>query len=203
MTPLTFDQIQLALLKKYGDDAHRAPAYFSKLIPVPAASYQVTETQAVIRQLTGYGCPPAFHELLARWDFTNLNVAGFSFGFKDSFAEKLLSNNRPDAVNGWWDEAFEERPKTLLFIAQGDPYVILLDVQTGAVLAYQAGNGATTAVKIAGDLSICIRTLSTIQLYQPTPSLGGLNETEIQGVLGNDCDEQFWAEQIRHWAEFN
>lgn len=203
MTPLTFDQIEEALTNNYGDDARRAPDYFAKLIPTPAAADQATQVRVAVQRLTGCDCPAALDEMLSRWDFTNLNVAGFSFGFKGSFAERLISNNRPDAVNSWWDEAFEERPQTWLFVAQGDPYVILLDAQTGAVLAYQAEDGATAAVKIASDLSMCIRTLSTIQVYKPSLSSEILAFNDIKEILGDNCDEEFWEEQIRHWANFN
>jgi hypothetical protein len=204
MTPLTFDQIQLMLSDKYGEQALRAPDYFAELIPQPAPSTQAAEVQAAVQQLTGCDCSPDLKAMLSRWDFMHLNVAGFSFGFRGTFAERLVMNNQPDAANAWWeDETFGPRPPTRLFIAQSDPYVMVLDVQTDEVLAYIDDHGANTAVKIAGSLSMCLRMLSTVQVYKPADPLHGLTVAEIKDVLGEDCDEQFWEEQIRHWAQFN
>ena len=145
----------------------------------------------------------SLENLFARWDFTNLNVAGFSFGFKGSFAQRLIENNREDVINAWWEDAFDQRPKTQLFVAQGDPYVIIVDVQTDAVSAYPASDGAHTAKNIAGDLATCLRALVSVQVYKPSAPTDSLTIADIRDALGADCDEQFWTEQIRHWSEFN
>lgn len=203
MTPLTFDQIDAALRRNYGEKANSFPDYYSDLLPSPSSATQLSDVQAAVQQLAGNGCPPAFEEVLSRWDLTNLNVAGFSFGFKGSFAGRLLSNNQWGNANSWWDDAFTERPKTWLFIAQGDPYVILLDVQSGDVLAYQAADGANTAMKIAGDFSTCLRMLSTVQLHKADSALEYLTVSDIKAAVGADCDDRFWTEQIDHWTQFN
>lgn len=201
MNLLTVAQIEVALAARYGKKASQFPDFFGELIPKVASVAQATEVSTVIRKLTDRDCSTAMIDLWERWDFTRLNVANFNFGYKSTFAERLEDDNRSDAIGGWWEGAFEQRPKTLLFIAQGDPYVILLDMQSEAVLAYQAGDGAMTAVKIASDLTRCVRMLSTIQLFKPEGSATVLTIAEVKFVLGEDCDERFWSEQIRHWSE--
>lgn len=202
MKLLTFDQIQVALLERYREDLRDFPQAFDRHIPKPASETQLNEVCVAVFQLTGYDCPPNLSAIASKWDLTHLSIANFSFGYKGTFAERLINNNRSDAVNTWWEDAFEQRPQTMLFIAQSDPYVLLLNVQTDEVLANIADEGASTAKKIASDLVTCLRMLVTIQLYRPAEH-GSLTVDEVKGVLGQDCDAQFWDEQIRHWAQFN
>lgn len=141
MNLLTLDEMEAALCNRYAEDVREFPKKFSKLIPCRPSKDQVAEVQSAVNSLTGCDCSADFVDLVSRWDFTHLNVAGFSFGFRGTFAERLVEQNRVDAVNTWWEDAFEERPVTQLFIAQGDPYVLVLDVQNDMVLAYVAGDG--------------------------------------------------------------
>lgn len=203
MNVLTLSEAQAALKERYAEDERNFPEAFSELIPRPAYEHQAVEVQSAIKQLTGCDCPADLTDLVSRWDFTHLDIAGFGFGFRGKFAERLALQNRIDAVNAWWEGAFEERPATQLFIAQGDPYVLVLDVQSDTVLAYIADEGAQTSVKIASKLSICLCMLATIQLYRTDSIEGPLTMDMVKGVLGQDCDGQFWGEQIRHWAQFN
>ncbi len=203
MNILTLDAMPSALGDKYAEDMREFPRQFSKLIPRPPAENQVTEVNTAVKLLTGCGGSADFLELMSRWDFTQLNIAGFSFGFRGTFAERLVEQNGVDAANAWWEDAFEVRPPTQLFIAQGDPYVLVLDVKSDVVLAYIASDGAQSATKIASSLSICLRMLATIQVHKPSTHGGPLAINEIMAALGHGCAEQFWSEQLRHWAQFN
>lgn len=202
MNILTLDEMQSALRQRYAEDVREFPGKFSKLIPCPPSKNQRAEVQSAIKKLTGCDCSLDLAELVGRWDFTHLDIAGFSFGFRGTFAERLVEQNRVDAVNTWWEDALEARPATRLFIAQGDPYVLLLDVKNDMVLAYIADEGAQTAVKIADKLSTCLRMLATIELHRSAVA-GPLTVHDVTGVLGPGCDQQFWDEQLRHWAQFD
>ena len=198
----TLDDLEKVLQGKYAEDVRDFPAKFAKLIPRSAPTDQAVQVQAAVKQLTGCDCSSDLIGMMTRWDFTHLNVAGFSFGYQKTFAERLIENNRSDALDTWWEDAFEQRPPTHLFIAQSDPYGLVMNVQSDAVLAYVASDGAGTAVKVAHGLSMCLRMLLTVQLF----SLGDLGSPavdDIKGALGQDCDAQFWSTQIQHWAEFN
>lgn len=202
MNLLTLEEVQTALSEKYREKAAKYPDHYAEMIPRIPTKTQAAEVQGAVKTLTGCDCSADLAEMVSRWDFTHLDVAGYGFGFRGTFAERLVEQNRTDAVNTWWEDAFEVRPATQLFVAQGDPYVLVLDVQNDTVLAYIADEGAQTAVKIADKLSTCLRMLATIQLYRPADH-GPLTVDEVKGVLGQDCDGQFWDEQIRHWAQFN
>jgi hypothetical protein len=202
MNLLTLEEVQTALSEKYREKAAKYPDHFAEMIPRIPTKTQAAEVQRAVKTLTGCDCSADLAAIVSRWDFTHLDVAGYGFGFRGTFAERLVEQNRTDAVNTWWEDAFEIRPPTQLFIAQGDPYVLVLDVKNDTVQAYIADEGAQTAVKIADKLSTCLRMLVTIQLYRPADH-GPLTFDEVKGVLGQDCDAQFWGEQIRHWAQFN
>lgn len=199
----TLDDVEEVLRDRYAEDVPDFPTKFAKLIPQAAPTDQAKEVQAAVQQLTGCDCSADLMAMMTRWDFNHLNVAGFSFGYKGTFVERLLENNRSDAVDTWWEDAFEQRPQAQLFIAQSDPYVLVLDVQSDAVLAYVDSDGAGTAVKVAHGLSMCLRMLVTVQLYRPGDLGRPLVVDDIKGALGQDCDAQFWSSQIQHWAEFN
>lgn len=201
MQLLTLEEIYHALKVTYYDSVNKYPSHFLGFIPSIASDEQLHKVANTAHQL-GVKLPASFLEMLTVWNLGLLNIANFRFGKSGDFGQELVKKNSDKCCPGWWEDQDQyTRPPSQLMIAQSDPYVALLDCDTGEILAYVAVEGAMSAEVVASDITTFIRGLGTIEIL--TGAQEDINAwcNEIRNLVGDKSSRIFWWENINHWAK--
>ncbi|MFO0968173.1 MAG: hypothetical protein U0793_21665 [Gemmataceae bacterium] len=139
--------------------------------------------------------PSSFADAASHFDFGRFTIGPVAFcNTGDYFAWLVKVNeNTSSHAHPWWGEA--QRPHDLIMIANSDPYAILLNVNTGQVLALLHGDvWAKGAFVVARDFDVFFRGLATV-LLQRRP--GGENEglaRKVAAAVGVEPENAFWLE---------
>ena len=103
--------------------------------------------------------PDDFRCLIKKIDFGNLTVGPVVFCNGGDYLKELFQLNVEMA---WWGRG--GRPKDLFVIANSDPYVIILNIKTGNILAADFEIGWQCAKKIASNFDFYLRGVGTTML---------------------------------------
>lgn len=130
--------------------------------------------------------PSEFRRIISKYDFGNFTIGPIAFCATGDFVEELIKFNESVA---WWGEG--SKPANLMMIANSDPYAIILDVNSGEVLAIDPQVDASKAITIASGFNAFIKGVGSIFLLRNnTVSKEGLAKC-INDMVGSH-DESFW-----------
>ena len=178
-------------------------AAYESLVPAEGSGAKAADIARRVDEALGQTLPASFIEALTRWDLGRARLGNIVFSLQGDYAAYLVSCNEFRAGLSWWDDrGTEERPLDRLMIAQGDPYVVLLDAASGAIETYAASDGSFTNVPVAPDLDRFLRALGTIEVTPPE----GLNPVDdvvnaLLAELGSGFDRSFWTVMVRGRAD--
>jgi SMI1-KNR4 cell-wall len=143
--------------------------------------------------------PDSFKQTILQYDFGDLALGGVWFGRKANYAEYLIKENTchtKDKKIGsyfatWWGGG--ERPSNYLSIADSDGYIILLNIETGKIMACDRTESYQEAKLIASDLRIFLQAIATVYIRLMTDKNKDLL-IDIPRVVGSVADNEFWEE---------
>lgn len=107
------------------------------------------------------GFPPDFRRLISIYDFGNLTIGPVAFCATGDYSSELIEYNEHVV---WWGES--QRPSNLIMIANSDPFAILLDVNTGDILAMDLELGWQNSVKISENFENFVKGIGTVILLR-------------------------------------
>ncbi|MBS9773903.1 MAG: SMI1/KNR4 family protein [Tenacibaculum sp.] len=132
--------------------------------------------------------PQSFKNLISKYDFGNFEICNIQFGYEDNYLtilEKL--NSEADSFNKWWQG--DKRPNNIIFIANSDPYTILLDCSNGYVYAMLSDDKWLEWRIVSTDFELFLRSIGTIFLNRDNDF-----SEEIVKIIqeNNSKDNEFW-----------
>jgi hypothetical protein len=149
----------------------------------------IVELEAVLK----VALPKSFPDLLTRFRFGGLSIGGVFFGRFDRYDEYLVTMNA-ESQFPWWGGG--ERPGDLVLIAGTDGYVVLLDVKTGRILAYDRNGNWTEAEEIASSFETFVRAAARVWFEESIPdpmAFADLLSREAGGI----SPSRFWSDRTR------
>lgn len=154
MTPmlLTMDAVRQRLEELYSD----APFDVSEfMLRQPGISADEIEE---IEQEIGTQIGPSLRDALQRYSLDRLTIGGVTLGSSEGIEDFILANN-VDPLTPWWGVGV--RPKDLILIGSSDGFAILVNVNSGKILAAHHGETKDYAQVVAGDIELFMRGLGT------------------------------------------
>lgn len=192
---LSLEQVQFGLAEKFAGYKEKFPALFAERVPKRATDSVSQDTINVIEREIGRKLPPSFERMLKAWDFGNFSIASINFSTKERYAEQFIAYNKNIPGVRWWeDQEDETRPSDFVMIAQGDPFVVLLELSTGQIFAYVTDNGSESRVPVAPGIEMFLRALGTVELKIANASSPSLFIDAVVAELGNKVSNDFWTE---------
>lgn len=131
--------------------------------------------------------PSDFRDIISQFDFGNLTIGPIAFCASGDYPDELVELNTDVC---WWGSG--SRPSNLLMIANSDPFVILLDVQSGFVLALDSDTGWESSTKVAEDFRKFLMGLGTVMLKR--------NETPDRSLLAKAVFADVGSENLEFWS---
>jgi SMI1-KNR4 cell-wall len=154
-----------------------------------------TEMIEKVNVILGVDLPNSFVEVIAQYDCGDLTLGDVSFGYHENYVEYLIDNNiNNERMLGWWGSGM--RPPKYLLIAGSDGYVILLDIDTGEIVAYPRTQSYHQSEVIASDFSIFLRAVATVYLQLRSEENKELL-LNIPQLTGSASNSSFWREIIK------
>ena len=132
--------------------------------------------------------PPTFREVVKKYDFGRLTIGPVVFCNTGDYLAELTKLNTTVA---WWSE--RSRPVNLLMVANSDPFAILLNLESGEVMAMDAERGLQAACTIAHNFDLLVRGLGTTML--------GRNEATDRISLGAAVASEVGAAERSYWLQ--
>lgn len=203
MNILQLEDIEQRLREKYHQQVQNFPQHFKGLIPAAAPASQADDVAAAVAKISGNAIPLQFRNILGKWDLGNLVLAGFRFSIDTRYAEALTHMNSGNGAEWWADLEQDARPNNLVMIAQSDPYILLLNLENDQVMAFSAATGSANSRKVASDSYVLLRALGTAELLSHSaPDIKDFART-LASASGGESFEQFWLDQVNHWAQYD
>lgn len=187
MDLLTLNDIQCQLLAQYEALDCEIPELNMKDATVDASALATLESQLAVR------FPPAFHDVVVRYDLGELNVGGVFFGQKGDYLAELRDWNGEGSFPTWWGEQ-KGRPESLLRVAGTDGHIVLLDLADGTVHAFLRSASLQDADMIATDFAHLICGAGTVHFARrKAPDKQQLGH-DVAEACGAGPDSEFWEE---------
>jgi hypothetical protein len=196
-TLLSLEQIEQGLAEKYAEDVREFPEHFAGMIPKRALQIPAEAELKILSKFVGSRLPISFETMYKTWDFNNLRIAGTDFSWRGDYVQQFLAyNDAPPGMRWWEDRDTEFRPNDFVMIAQGDPFITLLQLSTGEIYAYATDDGSEHCKMVALDIELYIRALGTIGLMVEKTSALDDFANQIVSALGANVASEFWSELI-------
>jgi hypothetical protein len=143
--------------------------------------------------------PEEFKQLILEYDFGDLTLGSISFGYKENYIDFLIKHNtffKKDEITKvnfpiWWKKG--ERPSNYLAIADSDGYIILLDTETGQILAFSRIESYQDAQLICSNFKLFFQAAATIYIRLRTDENKELL-VDIPNFIGSVANNNFWNE---------
>ena len=132
--------------------------------------------------------PSEFRGLIGEYDFGRLTIGPVVFCNNGDYLQELVYFN---SARRWWGAGL--RPNNLLMIANSDPYVIVLDLRDGSVLAMDREFDWRHATRIADRFDFYVRGVGTMMLRR-----GLINDVS---KLSRSVAEDVKSENLKYWTE--
>lgn len=202
MSILDLAEIQQRLSKKYHEHVEEFPQHFKGLIPLGAPDTQEASVAAVVATTFEKPLPQSFSEILKIWDLGNLSLAGFRFAIEERYADAVIRMNSKSHAEWWAGQKDNTRPDELIMVAQSDPYVLLLHLKSGEILALNANTNLQEPELVAHDVHALFRALGTAELESPNALDPRTFSAALAQALGDEVSLIFWSDQVDHWTQF-
>ena len=163
---LSRQEIERQLRSRWADEIERAPKTFSVYVPSMPLSEEVALMLRGIEKQICEPLPSSFVEAAMQWDLGRLVLGAFPFARDGDYLARLLKLNAATPGCEWWGDRdeYESRPAGLLAISHGDPFMVLLDTNTGAICAHAADDGSANTRVVAPSLDLFLRAVGTTLL---------------------------------------
>lgn len=136
--------------------------------------------------------PTSFASTLTEFNLGSLTIGPTVFGHETDYADVLLGANIEPVVP-WWGTG--DRPTSMVMFGNSDPFALIIDCKTGAVLALQHGQGLDRALIVATDFDLFLRGLGTV-FVQRQREAGSHELGAMIGALAGSS-----AEGLAYWRE--
>lgn len=180
MTLLTIDEIQVGLDREFLPLEPMLCGFRLVQKSVPNQLVEDVENKLLV------SLPKEFRDLILAFDFGQLTIGPVAFCATGDYFSELFQLNTQ--VN-WWRG--EQRPEGLLMVANSDPFAILLDLKTGAVLAMDAEIGYEKSVRIARNFRDFLLGIGTLMLMRNVSN----DRQDLARTVSSDVgsvDLEFW-----------
>jgi len=184
----TLSAVISELDKKYAGSNTSSGVYTLTPFQTPLANVSETESRL------GVTFPHTFVKLTTSYQFGKLSLGVIYFGDSGPYYQYLLTANQEPVepiwpMITWWDSRNGVRPHHLTEIAFTDPHQVLLNVESGEVLAYDpAVESWEDSYKVADDFELFIRGAGYADLFR------GNDDDELNKKLAADIEEPVGAE---------
>jgi hypothetical protein len=132
--------------------------------------------------------PAAFRALVREYDFGNLTIGPIVFCNTGDYLGELTKLNTEIA---WWGAG--ARPTNLLMVANSDPFVVLLNLENGAVLAMDIERGWQAANIVASGFDLFVMGVGTTMLRR--------NESSDRAALARDVLSDVKGADLPYWLQ--
>lgn len=130
--------------------------------------------------------PASYREIASAVNFGYFTLGSVQFGSgRYSQADALIAHNSPPL---WWGDG--ERPANFISIGGGDPFVILLRLSNGSILAFDSDLSWKTASVVASDIALFLRGLATAYFLRKEKPASSSAEA-LNRAVGGESSE-FW-----------
>ena len=176
---MSLDALRDGLKAKH---AHPSFDRTSLMLVEPGASRDGVQRASAILKLQ---FPPAFAELVTRFDFDRLIIHKLAFAYGKELKRFVQTNlGEPYA---WWRD---DKPENQLWVAQTDRHYLVLETRDGVVRAFDKSRGGDQGI-VAQDFARLIQAAGTIELLPPSPQ-SAAQVGKIAAAAGADSAGIFW-----------
>lgn len=134
--------------------------------------------------------PSEFADLVSSYDFGDLTIGPVAFCGSGDYLMELVELNEPVK---WWGNG--PRPAGMMMIANSDPFSIILNTSTGAVLGFRHEEGWKSARVLARDFSSFFRGLGTAMRRRLAVADKGDLARQISHEVSAEFQE-FWVQLV-------
>ncbi len=149
----------------------------------------------------GIELPDSFKRVNIKYDFGNLSLGAIFFGNGpkgDNYGVWLIEKNVGTQEYPWWGKG--EQPNNKIKIAGTDAYAILLDIDTGAVLAFLRDEDWHKNEQIAQNFELFVRGAITIYCEEDSIQDKVDYANKIKNAVGCTSATKFWKDLTQGFA---
>jgi hypothetical protein len=197
---LSVSEIQQQMRVHWADALTKFPEFE---VYIPSAPRQ----EAAIRLLDSIESefesrlPLSFREAAAQWDLSRLELGCFGFATDGDYLSRLLQLNAAVPGLEWWGDRDEPaRPADLLAIAHGDPFMVLLDMKSGAIYAHAVDDGSANTQCVAPSLDTFLRAAGTCYLQAKAAGDHNGFADSLATEMASPPARPFWRELVAMWG---
>ncbi|MGC5809930.1 SMI1/KNR4 family protein [Ralstonia pseudosolanacearum] len=132
--------------------------------------------------------PRAFRDVIRMHDFGRLTIGPVAFCNTGDYLGELVKLNTKVT---WWGTGM--RPSSLLMVANSDPFAILLDLESGSVLAMDVERGWQFAERVASSFDLFVRGVGSTMLHR--------NQSADRVALGRDVMSDAGGGYLPYWLQ--
>lgn len=181
MKLLSFDEIQYGLDKEF---LPLEPVLEGFRLKSPGLGVEeLTKCEFLLRVVF----PADFRMLISVYDFGNLTIGPIAFCASGDYSNELFEYNEKVS---WWGDG--PRPVNLIMVANSDPYAIVLNVESGEVLAIDPDLGLEKASMIAESFESFVRGVGSVFLLRNAVDDKEILAKSIHDFVGSH-DIDFWS----------
>ena len=118
----------------------------------------VSELDRLKKQLQIQDLDPIFRKYILAYNWGQIGFLSYQFGYEDSTSLTWLINRNLE-----YHDYSTLQESSLIIIANGDPYTILLDYQSGAIYVVDAEMTYDEKIWLAPDFLAFVRAMGTAQ----------------------------------------
>lgn len=154
MQLLTIDEIISPIMEETeGLDAEITDGIILSKKEIPQSEIEKVKSELGIEYLDS-----AFSEHILSYNWGNFGFLSYQFGYGDETSLSWLINRNLD-----YEEYPVLRKKNLIIIANGDPYTILLECNSGEIYAFTSDMSYEEIIPVASDFEEFVRAIGTAQ----------------------------------------
>lgn len=187
--------IQKQVAALWADAISRFPE-FILYVPSVADYKQATKLISDIEEQFGFVVPSTFAEAALKWNLGRLVLCNFHFGTTDDYIDELRKLNTAAPGGEWWGDREDclQRPPELLAIAQSDPFMVLLNIDSGGIYAHAVDDGSANTRQVAPSLDCFLRAVGSSLFHCDTPATRKTYLRQLLAEFSLPDAEPFWCE---------
>ena len=185
MQLLTIDEIISSIMKETdGLDAEITDGIILSKKEIPPSEIEKLKSELGIEYLDS-----TFSEYILSYNWGNFGFLSYQFGYGDEMSLNWLINRNLE-----YEDYPVLRKKNLIIIANGDPYTILLECNSGEIYAFTSDMSYEEIVPVASNFEEFVRAMGTSQY-----AVWKNAEKEFIESMECECSEsslKFWKELV-------
>lgn len=193
MTLLSLDQICSALSDRFHDELRDFPGAFGAFVPKRATAGAAEAIAERVASDLGAALPSSMLGALREWSLGQLRIGSTVFCIGGDYGACLTKYNAERPRPPWWGD-ITNRPTNLLKIADGDPYTVLVEIDSGQIRAFPIDESFTASTLVAPNLSMFLRALGTVEVRAG-------HAADLSQFLGELHDDLLLPANSRYWCD--